>query len=124
MRLQSSSLELTVNREDLWNDFAALHQNKSTDLERLDHRNYFGETPGMNRQHILKYTQGKSVLGKRKLTSLLFGDRLSSLDAPRFFCTCFHAKGVRKREGERECEKWSKKEREQVCEGASEEEER
>ncbi|CAK9075375.1 Hypothetical protein SCF082_LOCUS36539 [Durusdinium trenchii] len=30
-------------QEDLWNDFAALHQNKITDLERLDHRNYFGE---------------------------------------------------------------------------------
>lgn len=29
--------------QDLWNDFAALHQNERTDLEKQEHRNYFGE---------------------------------------------------------------------------------
>lgn len=30
-------------KEDLWNDFTALHQNETTDLEKQEHRNYFGE---------------------------------------------------------------------------------
>eukprot|EP00434_Breviolum_minutum_P028784 symbB.v1.2.025458.t2/scaffold2453.1/size78854/3 len=30
-------------KEDLWNDFTALHQNERTDLEKQEHRNYFGE---------------------------------------------------------------------------------
>ncbi len=29
--------------QDLWNDFTALHQNERTDLEKQEHRNYFGE---------------------------------------------------------------------------------
>ena len=33
-----------VQWQDLWNDFAALHQNEVTDLEKPEHRNYFGET--------------------------------------------------------------------------------
>ena len=41
---------MQLQAEDLWNDFAVLHQNQTTDLEIPGHRGYFGELLASNQK--------------------------------------------------------------------------